>query len=104
MSDHDTLLLQRLAQAGDAEAFSAIITQYAGMVFGTCRRVLGSETVASDAAQETFFHLLKSAHRITGSLGSWLHRVAVNRSLDLLREDVARRQREAAYSAQTWPQ
>ena len=26
----------------------------------------------------------------------------MNRSLDLLREDVARRQREAAYSAQTW--
>ena len=68
MSDHDTLLLQRLAQAGDAEAFSAIITQYAGMVFGTCRRVLGNETTASDAAQETFF---TSSRAPIASLAHW---------------------------------
>src|SRR5512137_323780 len=102
MSENDALLLRRFADAGDPEAFAAIVRQYAGFVFGTCRRVLGNESAASDAAQETFFCLLKNANGVTGSLGGWLHRVAVNRSRDLLRADAARRKREAAYSAETW--
>ena len=102
MSENDALLLRRFADVGDPEAFAAIVRQYAGFVFGTCRRVLGNESEASDAAQETFFYLLKNANHVTGSLGGWLHRVAVNRSRDLLRADVARRKREAAYSAETW--
>ena len=102
MSENDATLLRRLANGGDTEAFAAIVRLYAGFVFGTCRRVLGNESAASDAAQETFFYLLKNANRVTGSLGGWLHRVAVNRSRDMLRSDAARRKREAAYSAESW--
>ena len=69
------------------------------MVYTTCRRVLGDEAQAADAAQETFFELAKKADGITGSLGSWLHKVATRRAVDLIRQNVSRRRREAVYAA-----
>jgi RNA polymerase sigma factor (sigma-70 family) len=99
MSECNRILIQRLASQGDSEALSAIMGQYAGMVYGTCRRVLGDNAQAADVAQETFFQLLKNAHRVTGSLGSWLHRVATRRAIDVIRQNAARRRREETYAA-----
>jgi hypothetical protein len=76
MEESERVLLQRLVHQGDTEAFAAIMDQYAGMVYGIGRRVLGNEDQAADVSQETFFDFLKSAHRITGSVGSWLHNPA----------------------------
>lgn len=99
MEENERILVRRLARQGDAEAFSAIMGQYTGMVYNTCRRVLGNDSQAADAVQETFFQLLKSADRITGSLGSWLHRVATRRAVDLIRQNESRRRREEAFAA-----
>jgi len=104
MEQPDKSLVHRLACQHDSDAFSAIMTQYADMVYSTCRRVLGNDGQAADAVQETFFHLLKNADRITGSLGSWLHQVATRRSIDLIRQNAARRRREEAYAADTQPE
>lgn len=100
-SIHENALLRRLVKCGDAEAFSQMNRLYAGMVYGTCLRITGDAHHAADAAQETFFHLLKHADRIKGSLGSWLHQVATRRAIDLIRRDVTRRQREKVFAAQT---
>src|SRR5437868_14749364 len=96
--ESDKALVRRFVRHRDGEAFSALMDRYADMVYTTSWRVLGDETLAADAVQETFFHLVKNADRITGSLGSWLHRVATRRSVDLIRQNVSRRNREETYA------
>ena len=55
MTETDTILVQRMVSQGDAEAFSVIMRRYAGMVYGTCLRVLGNDAQAADVVQETIF-------------------------------------------------
>jgi RNA polymerase sigma-70 factor (ECF subfamily) len=97
-NDSDRALVRRFVRHRDGEAFSVLVNRYADMVYTTSWRVLRDETLASDAVQETFFHLVKNADRITGSLASWLHRVATRRAVDLIRQNVSRRSREESYA------
>lgn len=99
MAESESVLLERFA-GGDAEAFAQIVGRYAGLVYGTCLRVLADADRAADATQETFFQLTKNTRRIRGSLGAWLHRVAVRQAVDRIRSDSARRKRERVYAAQ----
>lgn len=99
LQQSDRQLLRRFARLRDNRAFSTIMDRHADMVYTTCRRILGDEARAADAMQETFFELVKKADGITGSLGSWLHKVATRRAVDLIRQDVSRRRREAVYVA-----
>ncbi len=103
MSQREASLLRRLTQGNDADAFSEITRLYAGVVYGTCLRITGNQAQAADAAQETFYHLLKNAGRITGSLGGWLHQVAIRRAIDLVRRDATRRRHESAIAAEANP-
>jgi len=96
-SDH--ALMRRFARQRDGEAFSILMGRYADMVCTTCQRILGDEMQAADAVQETFFQLAKDADRITGSVGSWLHKVATCRAVDLIRQNASRRRREGSYAS-----
>ena len=100
LEESDRRLIRRFARLRDNRAFSIIMGRYADMVYTTCRRVLGDEAQAADAAQETFFDLVKKADGITGSVGAWLHKVATRRAVDLIRQNVSRRRREAVYVAE----
>src|SRR5947209_2559787 len=108
VSDPDLVLLQRYRETGDADAFTEIVQRYAGPVFAACQRVLHDPSVAEDAAQETFYRLMTRPHRVSSSLGGWLHRAATRLALDIRRSDNSRRRREAAYElpepaeASTW--
>jgi RNA polymerase sigma factor (sigma-70 family) len=99
MPNPEALLLERYARLGDAEAFSEIVRQYAGLVYGTCQRILGDRDLAADAAQETFFQLVKQAGQVRESLLSWLHRVATHKAIDRIRNDSNRRRHEKEYIA-----
>jgi DNA-directed RNA polymerase specialized sigma24 family protein len=70
MVESESALLRRFADGGDAGAFAEIVRRYAGLVYGTCLRVLADADKAADATQETFFQLMKKADAITGSLGA----------------------------------
>ncbi len=99
MFESESVLLQRFAATGDAEAFSEIVRRHAGMVYGASIRVLSDADRAADATQETFFQLLQNASEITGSVSGWLHRVATRKAVDVIRRDSSRRKREAQYAA-----
>lgn len=88
---------QRWIARRDANAFTELVQQHAGMVFATCRRVLGDATEAEDVAQECFMELAGATKVVKPSLGGWLHRVAVFRSLNRIRADHRRKLREKAY-------
>ena len=90
----------RWIERRDADAFAELVMLYAGMVYATCRRVLSDATDAEDVAQECFIELARTARVVKPSIGGWLHRVAVYRSLNHLRAESRRNARELRYSAE----
>ena len=97
VEERDRTLVERFVERGDAKAFSLLVTRYGELVYSTCWRILHNDADAADAAQETFYHLLKNPNNVNGSLGSWLHQVATRRAVDLIRQNSSRRRREQVY-------
>src|SRR5688572_12170672 len=83
----DALLVER-AQTGDAEAFRELVERYSARIFRLAWRILGDEASAEDAVQETFLRAYRSLHRFDSrsQLGTWLHRIAANTSIEILRK------------------
>ena len=100
MAGSDVALFERWMATRDADAFAEIVSRYSTMVYGTCERVLGDASDAEDVAQECFIELARARATISRSLGGWLHRVAVRRSLDRIKADSRRRRREARFAAE----
>src|SRR5437762_2300966 len=98
LKDSDKALVRRFARQNDGEAFSQLMDRYADMVYTTAWRILQDKALAADAVQETFFQLAQNAEKVTGCLGGWLHRVATRRAVDLIRQNVSRRNREQSYA------
>ena len=81
------------ARAGDPDAFRLLVERHARSLFGLAYRMTGNESDAEDVVQESFlraYRQLKSFDQ-RASFGTWLYRIAVNSSLDLVR---SRRRRE----------
>ena len=92
----DAALLRTYAAGGDAAAFAELVRRYADLVYATARRVTGSSATAEDVAQDCFLSLAMHCGGIRGSVGAWLHRATLNRSLEMIRSERARKQREVA--------
>lgn len=85
--DADDSLIQRIA-GGDATAWPQLLTRHLAPTVSTAWRILGEKAEAEDVAQETFIRLLRKVPRWQASgppLRAWLHRVAVNLSIDRCR-------------------
>ena len=82
----------------DPDAFARIAARYAGLVFGTCLRVLRNRADAEDASQECFLELLRIDPPDLQSFGAFLHTLAVRRSLDLAKRGRRRGAREERYA------
>lgn len=82
-----------LAAGGDGDAFAALVRRHAPRVRALCAAALHDSEEAEDAAQETFLKAHRALSRFAGeaSFGTWLHRIAVNHCLDLLRAAGRRR-------------
>jgi len=79
--------------AGDADALTEAFRQYAGVVFGVCRRVLNDAALAEDVTQEVFTYLWQRPERFNpmcGTLRSWLGLLAHRRSVDRVRAETRR--------------
>jgi len=80
--------LVRLAKAGDAAAFEAILCQFERRVVLTAMRLLNGDLEdAKDAAQQVFLRLHRSLHQLDADrhFASWLYRITVNVCRDMLR-------------------
>jgi RNA polymerase sigma-70 factor (ECF subfamily) len=75
------------AQAGDADAFTALCAPYEGLVYRHCLQMLKNEADAQDAAQEAMLRAYRSMGRFRGlsSVPTWLYRIAHNVCLDMLK-------------------
>jgi len=90
----DQALLLRYARSRDAVAFAQLVQRYSTLVFSVACRVTGNAATAEDVTQDCFLKLARQAASIRGSLPAWLHRVALNRSLDVTRKEAARKRHE----------
>lgn len=76
--------------------FKEIYNRHYGAVYQTASRLVGS-TLADDVAQEVFVSLWKLPQRHDperGQMSTLLARMAHNKSVDLIRHEVARKKRE----------
>jgi RNA polymerase sigma-70 factor, ECF subfamily len=77
-----------LARGGDDTAFRRLVERHSRAVFQLAFRMTGSEPDAEDIVQDTFLKAYRELRRFESrsSFGTWLHRIAVNCSYDLLRK------------------
>ena len=74
-------------QAGDAAAYRWIVTLHHARVYQTCLGFVCNTEDAEDLAQEVFVEAYRAIGGFRGEakLGTWLYRIAVTKSLELLR-------------------
>jgi len=82
-----TIALER-AQEGDAEGFRVLVEQNTRHVFRLAFRMTGNEADAEDVVQETFLRAYRNIARYDprAKVSTWLHSIASNYSIDLLRK------------------
>jgi RNA polymerase sigma-70 factor (ECF subfamily) len=85
---NDRELIEKIA-AKDHGAFKALVDRYQALVINTCYNLLGNRQDAEDVAQEVFFQVYKSAKKFRqeAKISTWLYRIAVNRSLNFVRDN-----------------
>ena len=88
----------RKAVAGDQGAFRVLVERHSHAIFRLAFRMTGNEEDAEDLVQETFLRAYKQIARFDcrSSFGTWLYRICVNCSLDLIRVRKQRRERQPA--------
>ena len=77
-----------LVCAGDASAFRVLVDRHSRPVFRLAYRLTGNREDAEDVVQETFLRAYRQLGRFEAraSFGTWIHRIAVNCAVDLLRQ------------------
>lgn len=75
-------------KAGDRAAFAALVETYSERIYRLALKILGDAQDAEDVLQETFIKALHALPAFEGrsSLSTWLHRIAVNEALMLVRK------------------
>jgi len=84
-SDYAELIAR--AQAADREAFDRLVDETHNMAYATAYRLIGDPDLAADATQDAYVRAYSSLQTFRGSssFSTWLYRIVVNVSLDLLR-------------------
>ncbi len=77
--DDDIALLREFRDHGSEEAFEALVSRYAGLVYATALRQTRRVEQAKDVTQEVFVALARKAAKLSdsGSIGGWLHRAVM---------------------------
>ena len=73
---------------GDQDVFKKLVEQHQVPLVRLCKGFLHDEEDARDIVQETFIEVFESIHhfRQDARLSTWLYRIAVNKSLNLIRK------------------
>jgi RNA polymerase sigma-70 factor (ECF subfamily) len=87
----DAVLLRRHVD-GDADAFGILFRRNSGRLWAVALRITCDPEDAADALQEAMISAFRRAgdFRAESAVTTWLHRIVVNASLDLLRRRAAR--------------
>ncbi len=78
----------KAAQAGDRDAFDALIERYKDVVYAVAYRFARDPDLALDLAQDVFIRAYKGIRSFGGrsSFSTWLYRIAMNTCIDYTRK------------------
>lgn len=84
----ETEIIQKLQQ-GNEQAFKQLVENYQKLVVNTCFGMVHNTEDAEDIAQEVFIEVFRSIQnfRADSKISTWLYRIAVNRSLNFIRDN-----------------
>lgn len=73
-------------QAGDRDAFRFLVDRHGRNLFRLAYRMTGNQQDSEEIVQETFLRAYKALDRfeMRSNFGTWIYRIAVNRTLDFL--------------------
>lgn len=88
INDDDTALVESLRR-GQREAYAELAQRYTRAIYNAAYRVLGSEPDARDVTQAVFLKVYERLGEFDSRYRffSWIYRIAVNESIDLLRQN-----------------
>ena len=77
-----------LALSGDQDAFRVLVERHSRTLFRLAHRMTGNEQDAEEVVQETMLRAYRRLDKFESraNFGTWLYRIAVNCSLDLMRK------------------
>lgn len=95
MEDSEAAAIEQ-ACTGERDAFRVLVEQHSRTVFRLAYRMTGNQQDAEDTVQETFLRAYRQIRRFDArsKFSTWICRIAVNCSLDLLRARRRRRESE----------
>jgi RNA polymerase sigma-70 factor (ECF subfamily) len=84
--------LLKKAQAGDHQAFATLVADARPRALAVALKVLRNPDDAEDAVQDAFLKVWRYLGRFEGraSFSTWIHRIVMNSSLDLMRRQSCR--------------
>jgi RNA polymerase sigma-70 factor, ECF subfamily len=88
----ETEIIDKLKQGNEA-AFRELVDNYRQMVVNTCFGLLHNIDDSEDVAQDVFIEVFRSVEnfRADSKISTWLYRIAVNRSLNFIRDNNKRK-------------
>jgi RNA polymerase sigma-70 factor (ECF subfamily) len=94
METSDNELVERVC-GGDDDAFRILVERHSRSIYRSAYRITGNAADADDVVQETFLRAYRAARGFDAraSFTTWLHRIAINCSLDLIDSRKRRDQR-----------
>ena len=75
--------------------FDQLVSEYKNKIFNTCLGFVKNQEDAEDLAQEVFIEVYKKLDTFRGAskIGTWLYRIAVNKSLEFIRKGKAEKRK-----------
>jgi RNA polymerase sigma-70 factor (ECF subfamily) len=89
-------------RSGDTDAFRVLVERHSRSLFRLAYRMTGNQQDAEDVVQESFLRAYKQIGKFDerASFGTWLYRIAMNCSLDLVRARKRRNEQLAPADAE----
>ena len=85
--DDDELI--RKISSKDLIAFQQLVERHKVFIYNTCYNLIGNDQQAEETAQDVFLQVYKSAGSFLhkSKVSTWIYRIAVNRSLNIIRHN-----------------
>jgi RNA polymerase sigma-70 factor (ECF subfamily) len=105
MSDSDSVAVAKVLR-GEPDAYRMLVERHSRFLFRVAFRITGNVTDAEDVVQEAFLRAFKSLHLYDSraTFSTWMHRIAANCALDMVRKRNRRMESVMADSVDDDPQ